>query len=88
MTMKTIPCRTHTHEGPYDPLCKRPAEDIPSVVAFAKDNGLTPAEFVRQEKGTYNPQTRHFLCDECFIAEENRRGARLVGANGTPWRCP
>jgi hypothetical protein len=86
--MNPIVCSNHTHDGPYDPVCGQAAENIPSVILFAKENRLTPAAWVMAEEGTYNPATRHFLCDSCFIAEEQRRGSRLAGQNGTPWKCP
>lgn len=86
-----------THEGPSEdcphaaplcPACGRQAADIPDVVMFGKENGLSPEEFVRQEDGTYNPASEHFLCDTCFIVYEAHKGSRLVGENGKRWVCP
>ena len=54
-----------------EPLCtgckKRPAE-IQEYVDIAREEGMTPNEFVRQEEGTYNPRNGHFLCTSCYIA--------------------
>lgn len=78
----------HNHAAPYDPVCQKQASEIPSVVAYARENRMSPDGFVRQEDGTYNPDNEHFLCDTCFISEEIRNGARLVGSNGQRWVCP
>jgi hypothetical protein len=44
--------------------------------------GLTADEFVRQEEGTYNPDTNHFACTECYI----RMG--MPTAAGRGWKAP
>lgn len=38
---------------------------------------------VREGDGTYNPQTRRFLCDECYIRAEMPTGETAAG-----WQCP
>lgn len=73
---------------PHCPGCKKDASEISSVCQFAREEQVTPEEWVRQEEGTYNRENGHFLCDSCFITEESRLGRRLVGTNGRPWVCP
>lgn len=82
------PSDTCPHATPFCPACQRQAHEIPDVKMFAKENGLTPEEFVRQEEGTYNPSSEHFLCDRCFIVVESAHGYRLTGPNDTRWVCP
>jgi len=76
------------HAGPYCPGCGKQAGEIPSVVQFAEEDSTAPETWVRHEEGTYNPTNEHFLCDACFLAEESRRGGRLVGPHGQQWVCP
>lgn len=43
--------------------------------------GETPAEYIRENEGTYNRTNGHFLCDECYIA------AGMPTISGG-WICP
>lgn len=76
------------HSKPYCPDCKRSCVDIPEVLFFANEEGISPESWIRSEEGTYNPTNEHFLCDTCFIAREQSTGQRLVGPGGTRWVCP
>jgi hypothetical protein len=77
------------HEGTYCPGCRKEGAQIDSVVMFAKEENTTPDAWVRAEEGTYNSYSQHFLCDDCFITEERRRGGRLRPVSGaTRWICP
>jgi hypothetical protein len=55
---------------PIKPLCigcnKRP-DEIEECVEIAKEEGMTPDDFVRNEEGTYNGANGHFLCTDCYI---------------------
>ena len=57
-------------EKPIEPLCtgcnKHP-EEIEEFVEAAKEEAMTPAEYVRKEEGTYNQANGHFLCTVCYI---------------------
>lgn len=53
-------------EKPTCPYCNREAQDIPDLVAFAKENGESPNDFAMQD-GTYNPDTNEFCCDDDYI---------------------
>ncbi len=75
------------HVGPYCPGCRQEASNIASVTAYARMEGESPKEWVRKNEGTYNPNNDHFLCDKCFISEEDRRGVRLAAPLGK-WVCP
>lgn len=52
-----------------EPLCigcnKHPGE-IEEYVEIAKEEKMTPDDFVREEEGTYNPDNGHFLCTTCY----------------------
>lgn len=68
------------------PLCtgcnKRPGQ-IPEFADIAKDEGMEPDQYVREEEGTYNPASGHFLCTHCYI---------VAGMPSLPypkrWICP
>lgn len=56
-----------------DPICincgKAPHALDEYVEACSDENdgrGLTPAEYVRVEEGTYNPRNGHFYCTPCY----------------------
>lgn len=66
---------------PYDPRCQRWADDMADYDDAREGTGLSRADYVRYEEGTYNPANGHFLCDRCYID---------VGMPSAPggWRCP
>jgi hypothetical protein len=47
----------------------------------ARENEVTPDEYVAAEEGTYNRENGHFLCTECYIK---------AGMPSSPrgWVCP
>jgi hypothetical protein len=53
-----------------DPVCigcsKHPNE-LEEYVLIAKEEGMTPDDYVRDQEGTYNPENGHFLCTPCYI---------------------
>ena len=55
-----------------DPVCigcnKQPHE-IEEYIECAKEEGETPAEYVRKEEGTYNHTNGHFLCTICYVKQ-------------------
>lgn len=57
---------------PYCFRCGRPASSFPeydySVREGFEVDGADRADYVRNEEGTYNPDTNRFACDECYIA--------------------
>lgn len=58
---------TKNPRDPYDPYCKTFAEENAIVRGWAEMDGVTPAEWVIQEEGTYNRENGHFACDSCYI---------------------
>ncbi len=66
---------------PYDPKCKRFADQIEEYVELAELEETTPDEYVRTEEGTYNPKNGHFLCTTCYVAAGMPSGPR-------GWVCP
>lgn len=66
-------------DEPSCPYCGRMASDIPSVAGFAAEEEISLAEFARWD-GTYNSETNHFACDECYVT---------MGAPSTPsgWKA-
>jgi hypothetical protein len=47
--------------------CGHLPEEIDSIVDSAKEEGLTPDQWIMKEEGTYNPKSRQFCCDRCYI---------------------
>ena len=47
--------------------CNKHPNDIEEYVETAKEEGMEPAQYVREEEGTYNPENEHFLCTTCYI---------------------
>lgn len=67
---------------PYCFRCGRPASSFIAGAMMAQDDEpISPAEYVRREEGTYNPDTNRFACDACYIA---------IGMPVAPdgWRAP
>jgi len=52
---------------PRCPYCNRTPAEIAEYVDPAKDIGLTPDDYVRQNEGTYNEKNGHFACTTCYI---------------------
>lgn len=50
---------------PYCFRCGRPASSFPEYRNFTDVEAVA---YVRQEEGTYNPETNRFACDGCYIA--------------------
>lgn len=48
--------------------CHKTPGEIHEYVVFSKEEGITPADFVRQNEGTYNDSNGRFWCTECYIA--------------------
>jgi hypothetical protein len=45
--------------------CNKKASELEEYVEIAKVEGMTPADYVREEEGTYNRLNGHFLCTPC-----------------------
>jgi hypothetical protein len=52
---------------PYCFRCGKPASSF-SEYASSLEERQSFADYVRDEEGTYNPNTNRFACDECYIA--------------------
>jgi hypothetical protein len=61
--------------------CKLTADQIGEYVDAADEEGMTPDAYVCAEEGTYNPDTGHFACTLCFIAEG-------CPVSPTGWKAP
>lgn len=48
--------------------CGRTPEETGDYDEFAREEGMTPTEYVLKEEGTLNPRNNHFACDGCYIA--------------------
>ena len=48
--------------------CGRWPHEIDEYVDFAREEGITPEEYVKQEEGTFNELTGEFYCTDCYIA--------------------
>jgi hypothetical protein len=47
--------------------CNKLASQIEEYVDIAKEESMSPADYVRSEEGTYNRETNHFLCTDCYV---------------------
>lgn len=61
--------------------CGKKPEELAEYIVAAAAEGITPAEYVEQEEGTYNPANGHFLCDTDYL-----RAGAPSGPNG--WVAP
>jgi hypothetical protein len=69
---------------PYCFRCGKKASELEEYSPAMTDSSLSPADFVRYEEGTFNPETNRFACTECYIA---------IGTPSTPigeggWLAP
>lgn len=75
---------------PYCCRCGKPASSFEAYDAHIEPEGVdypnapkSRADAVREEEGTYNPDTNRFACDACYIAigmpADNEAGG---------WRAP
>lgn len=57
-------------DNPDKPICigcgKTP-DQIPEYIVYGRENGMSAIDFCRTEEGTYNPETNHFACTDCYI---------------------
>ena len=69
------------HPELRDPKCGRTPAEIDVYVIYAKEENVTPDEYVWDQEGTLNTENGHFLCDECYIK---------AGQPSSPsgWKCP
>ncbi len=63
--------------------CGRTPDEIDEYAEAARDEGVSPQEYVRTEEGTFNPQTGRFACTACYI----EIGMPAEPAPGR-WRAP
>lgn len=47
-------------------ICGRKPDEIQEYIDCAKDEDMTPEEYVRTD-GTYNHRTKKFYCSSCYI---------------------
>ena len=47
--------------------CNKTPSQIDEFIEIAKEEGITPDDYVRNEEGTYNRTNGHFLCTDCYI---------------------
>jgi hypothetical protein len=55
---------------PYCFRCGKPASSFSEYRDMVHEAfpEVSAADYVRDEEGTYNPETNRFACDECYIA--------------------
>jgi len=65
---------------PFDPYCKRSPSQIEEYVRNMDDDP-DPDRYVIENEGTYNPESGHFACTDCYIK---------LGMPSSPrgWRAP
>lgn len=78
----------HDRIADGEPYCFRCGKPASSFEAYGRHGSIgddlqviSAADYVRQEEGTYNPETNRFACDGCYIA---------IGMPAAPggWRAP
>lgn len=47
--------------------CGKTPNQLSEYVDIAKEENMTPDEYVIQEEGTYNNQTGLFYCTSCYV---------------------
>lgn len=47
-------------------ICKKTPDKISEYRSRAKEENLSPDDYVVQEEGTYNPATGKFYCTDCY----------------------
>lgn len=65
---------------PYCFRCGKPASSFSEYTSNLEER-QSFADYVREEEGTYNPETNRFACDGCYIAI-----GMPAGPNG--WQAP
>ena len=66
-----VPIANTAGDGSPSPTCKRcgcTASELNEYIDMAKEEGMTPDEYLRREEGTYNSETNLFYCTPCYIA--------------------
>lgn len=48
-------------------VCGKEPHELSEYITAAISEGMTPAEYVREEEGTYNPETELFYCSPCYV---------------------
>lgn len=56
-----------TNMRPFCTGCKKHADEIEEYIEIAKEESMTPDDYVRKEEGTYNRANGHFLCTKCYV---------------------
>lgn len=62
--------------------CQKTPQELAEYEHAARDEGMTAAEYVALEEGTYNITNGHFVCTPCYL----RMGAPV--AESGRWIAP
>jgi hypothetical protein len=62
--------------------CGKCPDELKEYADAAREEDLSPDQYVRCEEGTYNPENGHFACTDCWIA------MGCPTAPGRGWRAP
>lgn len=63
-------------EHPFCIGCEKFAEELSEYNKENTECELTPAQYVKQEEGTYNRENGHFLCTPCYCKAGMPSGPR------------
>lgn len=61
------PACAATTQRPVCTGCNKRPYEIEEYVEIAKEEGMTPDDYVREGEGTYNSDNGHFLCTSCYV---------------------
>jgi hypothetical protein len=54
-------------DSPHCLRCGKTPAQLDEYTLPAKDEDMTPDEYVRDQEGTYNPDNNLFACTECYV---------------------
>lgn len=63
--------------------CSKTPSELEEYSEPAKELGITPEEYVKEEEGTYNSKSDQFCCTPCYIAIGTPSGPYPYG-----WKAP
>lgn len=59
--------------------CEQAPENISEICYYAREEGMTPEEFVLDQEGTLNTANGHFYCTGCLLRWEAKNQRRFLG---------
>ena len=48
--------------------CNHSPSELDEYIDIAREEGMTPDDYVWEEEGTLNKENGHFTCTDCYLA--------------------